>query len=556
MKGRATSSAQASGTRAPFTPTWCMMDEGGDVAWELPDHPPWVRVIEAPAYFAFHDWHATMLAWIFHPERNSSSIRRGEIWQEKSWDVHMEEGMTLRYQCVRRLLPRRVHIDRGMLQECTIQHDGSGRGSVVYTTLRVSDQAHESPDPGVLDKPYNANDWPKQNEVPFYHPDVRAVAFRYQPQAQSDADGAPQGLVRVDFVLFPSDGTRVLPTSRLGRTAMSLLRLMHQHSVGHASSYVKRVHHDILVPRDAYQDLYLHLRSKYAGPVIEAWPEVTDPKKHVFEDIGIAAWLILLWRAMFPVETQHAWPHSARCGGIWGHPPGGFVDVGCGNGLLVHLLTQEGYHGYGFDGRARKSWPLYEQAGARLQVHWFDPAEIASTDDSSAKASGLPTGSFLIGNHADELTPWVPVLAARTPACTGFVNIPCCAWTLEGQRFVPSKSTLDDSMLAAWLHVDQIPEQSMPPVPLMQPSRNWTERLTHLGWFAHRATTPSEQGTLHSKHLAYNMYIASLHIRSGWNLETEALRIPSTKNMAFVARVRLREALDENSCRTIIQDTI
>ena len=150
----------------------------------------------------------------------------------------------------------------------------------------------------------------------------------------------------------------------------------------------------------------------------------------------------------------------------------------------------------------------------------------------------------------------MPVLAARTPACTGFVNIPCCAWTLEGQRFVPSKSTLDDSMLAAWLHVDQIPEQSMPPVPLMQPSRNWTERLTHLGWFAHRATTPSEQGTLHSKHLAYNMYIASLHIRSGWNLETEALRIPSTKNMAFVARVRLREALDENSCRTIIQDTI
>lgn len=25
----------------------------------------------------------------------------------------------------------------------------------------------------------------------------------------------------------------------------------------------------------------------------------------------------------------------------WGAPPGGFVDVGCGNGLLVHILTSE-----------------------------------------------------------------------------------------------------------------------------------------------------------------------------------------------------------------------
>jgi len=169
---------------------------------------------------------------------------------------------------------------------------------------------------------------------------------------------------------------------------------------------------------------------------------------------------------------------------------------------------------------------------------------MALPNDAPTKPSGLPTGAFLIGNHADELTPWVPVLAANTPACSGFVNIPCCAWTLEGQRFVPSQCTLDDPTIATWLQVDQLPTRSMPPAPLMQPSTSWEERLAHLGWFLHRATTPTEHSTLHSKHLAYHVYIASLHIRSGWNLETEALRIPSTKNMAFVARVRLHEHLE------------
>lgn len=341
MKGRVEGASANGAARPRWEPTWCTDQEEAGVAQQLPGQPRWTRVIEAPAYFGFHDWHATMLAWIRHPERNSSSILRAEIWQEKRQDPHEEADMSVRFRCVRRLLPRRTHMDRGMLQECAIQNDDSGHGSVIYTTLRVSDQAHESMNPHILDQPYAPSDWPTRDNMPFYHPAVRAVAFRYEPNSESAVEDGPQGTIRVDVVLFPEEAAPVLPTSRLGRTALSLLRLMHQHSVGHASSYVKRVHHDMLVPRDAYQDLYLHLRSKYAGPVIAAWPEVTDPKKHVFEDIGIAAWLLLLWRAMFPVDTQQAWPHSSRCGDLWGQPPGGFVDVGCGNGLLVYLLTQE-----------------------------------------------------------------------------------------------------------------------------------------------------------------------------------------------------------------------
>jgi tRNASer (uridine44-2'-O)-methyltransferase len=36
-----------------------------------------------------------------------------------------------------------------------------------------------------------------------------------------------------------------------------------------------------------------------------------------------------------------------------------FIDIGCGNGLLVYLLTSEGYPGKGIDIRARKIWSFY-----------------------------------------------------------------------------------------------------------------------------------------------------------------------------------------------------
>ena len=42
----------------------------------------------------------------------------------------------------------------------------------------------------------------------------------------------------------------------------------------------------------------------------------------------------------------------------------GFVDIGCGNSLLVHILNQEGYAGWGFDARQRKSWAQYTAPSA------------------------------------------------------------------------------------------------------------------------------------------------------------------------------------------------
>lgn len=118
----------------------------------------------------------------------------------------------------------------------------------------------------------------------------------------------------------------------------------------------------------------------------------------------------------------------------------------CGNGLLVHILIECGYPGLGVDLRARKSWPHYPPSTrCRLFVHAFDPTVAClhlpiltgnNHENPSVSLEGdmFPQtksgkGRFVIGNHADEMQPWVPVLAALTNA--EYLSIPCCAWDFD-----------------------------------------------------------------------------------------------------------------------------
>jgi tRNASer (uridine44-2'-O)-methyltransferase len=106
----------------------------------------------------------------------------------------------------------------------------------------------------------------------------------------------------------------------------------------------------------------------------------------------------------------------------------------------------------------------------------------------------LPTGCFLIGNHADELTPWIPALATRNRA-SGYLSIPCCAWSFDA-RF-------DRSRDAPFCTVD-------------------AESL-NLG---------GEAGS--SSYALYRVWLAALSVHCGWAVEVEMLRIPSTRNWAIV----------------------
>ncbi|KAI1695630.1 putative adoMet-dependent methyltransferase domain-containing protein [Ditylenchus destructor] len=110
------------------------------------------------------------------------------------------------------------------------------------------------------------------------------------------------------------------------------------------------------------------------------WTEKSDPKKVVFEDFGIAAYILELFRKFQIRPTKVA-------------------DLGCGNGLLVYLLAKECIDGVGFD--------------------------ECSIDPTCSKSLEIFEGvDLLIGNHSDELTPWIPVLAAKLKC--NFFLLPCC----------------------------------------------------------------------------------------------------------------------------------
>ena len=94
-----------------------------------------------------------------------------------------------------------------------------------------------------------------------------------------------------------------------------------------------------LVDLEKYQRKYMQLKETHGKKLIENWTESTDPEKFVHEDVAIAAYLILLW------EEEDERPT--------------FIDLGCGNGLLVYILSREGYVGRGVDIRRRKIWDAY-----------------------------------------------------------------------------------------------------------------------------------------------------------------------------------------------------
>lgn len=65
----------------------------------------------------------------------------------------------------------------------------------------------------------------------------------------------------------------------------------------------------------------------------------------------------------------------------------------------MFILSSEGYAGYGLDLRARKSWDAYSPR-PDLRTTTLDPPAICTQDTPF-----FPKGSFLIGNHADEVGP-------------------------------------------------------------------------------------------------------------------------------------------------------
>lgn len=486
----------------------------------------WTPMCEAKAHFTRAHWLAAVQQLIYHPEQSSTDIIRADILKTKEPleermegdTVHLNgSGIRILERIRRRLRPRRPNLDASMLQDCVIL-DKSPRTTCVLLIPRTDDdQAVACPE-----------------QVPYYHPSVHAIAFAFteghsskeEYAVSTDEDRVDKHPSRLQIHVLPFEATfnaHEQPQHRLSRTVLRLVALQARLGWGHRHGYKKRVEHDTLVCREEYMDLYQEMRQKHAPGLVSKWVESTDPRKHVFEDIGIATFVMLLWRDMFAAAATAerragSGPMLARVPS-WGRPSC-FVDVGCGNGLLVHLLNAEGYTGFGVDLRARKTWKVVQESPGGADLREASIAAPALAQDGCRASEPLwPAGSFLIGNHADELTSWLPLVAAADPDCPGLVNIPCCRFALDGSSFATIKYRLAED------EADELQRL----VPAKDIERTWKEL---------QRGPPTETVSSTSRNIAYLRYVSHLHLQTGWALEKEALRIPSTKNWAIVSRRR------------------
>ncbi|XP_035226842.1 probable tRNA (uracil-O(2)-)-methyltransferase, partial [Stegodyphus dumicola] len=163
-----------------------------------------------------------------------------------------------------------------------------------------------------------------------------------------------------------------------------------------------------LVSAKKFNSYYQFLKRKYGKKYIEMWPECSDPLKYVYEDLSIAAYLMTTWEQ----ERERLNLSKKQT----------FVDLGCGNGLLVSILSSEGYKGIGIDVRKRKIWDLYGSSTVLIEKA-VEPSDQLL----------FPEYDWIIGNHSDELTPWIPVIAARSSYNMRVFLLPCCCYTFNGK---------------------------------------------------------------------------------------------------------------------------
>lgn len=95
----------------------------------------------------------------------------------------------------------------------------------------------------------------------------------------------------------------------------------------------------------------------------------------------------------------------------------------------------------------------------------------------------FPETDWIIGNHSDELTPWIPVIAARSSYKCNFFLLPCCAYNFDGTKYQRKNSSK-------------------------------------------------------SQYMEYLEYIRQLCVDVGFKTDTDRLKIPSTKRICFVGRSR------------------
>lgn len=548
--------------------------------YRLPDDS-WLPILEHLCDFSPDIFESVSLNLIRNPNINSIHLFRADILfdshngeltnvqvSKAETDVLLRRygdtieapaGYHVARTIIRLMIPRNPQLDKPIAQTCYILHS---------TSTRLLDQRL------VIYVPHAD----QLAELPWYHPAVQSVAYLYSwrppdsdPSSASSPAQQSTAVIALYYHLYPS---QTLPLSvRVLRTAYHLLSVLYKHGQGTLTGYTKRVHHDQMISQQRVQDTYTELKRKHAKRLCDNWVEKTEPNKHVFEDLGIAAFLIELWKDMYR-GAGHEQERERRGGGDGKARFPGFVDIGCGNGVLVDVLLREGYKGWGFDARRRKTWSTFSITSQdQLKELVLVPQPLLELQSPPQTSNANPSrlsrtlatfslsrppspiafdhhtgifshGTFMISNHADELTPWTPLLASlsRSP----FLVIPCCSHNLSGSRFrAPSSfnSYSADTSAPSYFSANikkaksvaiSVASASSPvtsPCSEEPPTPTGPERgdLNALSQKA-RSKQPSAYASLCD-------WVSQLMGECGYEVEKEMLRIPSTRNVGLVGRV-------------------
>ena len=415
----------------------------------------------------------------------------------------------------RKLIPRNPNLDQVLEQTCLFYQCQMQGHATAYAVVYVPHAKDEA-------------------EIPWYHPPVRALTYFYEVAPQCSQPSYMQARLSLHFLLFKKTPGQI--PDRLHRTFISLVNTfvrLSNHDSPHAArpsesdksttlSTAPSALKDTIVPQHLVQNTYSRLKLAYASDLIARWVESTDPSKHVFEDLSIAAFLIEIWKTMYR-----------------NRPFPGFVDIACGNGILVYILLREGYHGWGFDARRRKTWDILS-IDENLEERICIPRPFLTSLESTVEEvlpgvkvhDGMfPRDTFIISNHADELTPWTPLLATLSSPKNPlpFLAIPCCSHALSGakHRYTP-KDLLPPTSVTS---------RNSPPPNDTQTSLNNAEPQPSNGDLKSLRTEKAKAASHtddKSMYACLTKKVVALAEEVGFEVEMTLMRIPSTRNIGVV----------------------
>ncbi|KAF3017916.1 tRNA(Ser) Um(44) 2'-O-methyltransferase [Penicillium rubens] len=288
-----------------------------------------------------------------------------------------------------------------------------------------------------------------------------------------------------------------------------------------------------IVSAHLIQNTYARLKLQYAEKLRQNWVEQLESPNQALEQLSLAACLIELWRSMY--GTRPATEQEQSLKNTASFP--GFVDLACGNGILVYVLLMEGYKGVGFDACRRKSWETFPvEIQECLEERIFIPRPFVDVLDLQGIGAEIHTGdfpdnTFIISDHADELTVWTPILAALSSPSSPlpFFVVPCCSRSLAGSsyRYPPPKErgpvqkSLDGDPEAR--KVDDSIEQNL------QPASGDLKALRAI-----KIEEKTESGFLNSMIGSLAAKTMGVAEEIGFNVEKTWLRTPGAINMALI----------------------